>query len=52
MIDKQVKQQTGISFKVNNQFYKQLKIRATEEDKTIKDFIIKLIENELGSKNE
>jgi predicted DNA-binding ribbon-helix-helix protein len=50
--NKQPRQEVGISFKVFNQFYKQLKIRATEEETTIKDFIIKLIEKELGTKNE
>ena len=48
---KQRNSETGISFKVDSQFYKQLKLRATNEDTTIKDFIIELIENKLGIKN-
>lgn len=50
-MNKPVKQEVGISFKVNNDFYKKLKIRATEDEKTIKDFIIGLIENEIDYKN-
>lgn len=33
---------------IPKELYKRLKIRATEEDKTIKDFVIGLFEKELG----
>jgi flagellar basal body-associated protein FliL len=48
---KQRKSEIGISFKVNNDFYKKVKIQATEEEKTIKDFIIELMEQKTGTKN-
>lgn len=49
--EKQSKSETGISFKVYNQFYKKLKIKATNEEITIKDYLIGLIEKDLGTKN-
>jgi len=51
MEGKQQKTEVGISFKVNNQFYKQLKIKATNEEISIKDYLIGLIEKDLGTQN-
>lgn len=45
------KSEVGISFKVDSQFYKQLKIKATNEEISIKDYLIGLIEKDLGIKN-
>lgn len=48
---KQSKSEVGISFKVYNEFYKKLKIKATNEETTIKSYIIRLIEKDLGIEN-
>jgi hypothetical protein len=50
-MNSQPKEQVGVCFKVLNPFYKKLKIKATEEDKSIKAYVIGLIENDLGMKN-
>lgn len=37
----------NISFKLDNELHKQIKIKATENDKTIKDYLINLAENDI-----
>ncbi|WP_294065494.1 toxin-antitoxin system HicB family antitoxin [uncultured Fusobacterium sp.] len=37
----------NISFKVEDEFHKQLKIKATEEGKSIKEYVIELIKKDL-----
>lgn len=37
----------NISFKVEDEFHKEIKIKATEEGKSIKEFILDLIKKEL-----
>lgn len=37
----------NIAFKIEDEFHKNIKIRATEEGKSIKEFIIVLIKKEL-----
>lgn len=37
----------NISFKVEDEFHKKIKIKATEEGKSIKEFILDLIRKEL-----
>lgn len=37
----------NISFKVEDEFHKKIKIKATEDGKTIKEFILDLIRKEL-----
>jgi uncharacterized protein YciU (UPF0263 family) len=37
----------AINFKVDSEFYKQIKIRVAEEETTLKDYVIKLIKQDL-----
>lgn len=37
----------NIAFQIEDDFHKKIKIKATEEGKTIKDYIIELIKNDL-----
>ena len=37
----------NISFKVDSEFYKKIKIKLIEEDKTLKAYIIELIKKDL-----
>lgn len=39
-----------INFKVDSEFYKLIKIKVINEDITLKDYIIKLIKEDLKSK--
>lgn len=41
----------GINIKVNEDFYKQIKIKIATEGITMKDYIIKLIQKDLKQKN-
>jgi predicted HicB family RNase H-like nuclease len=36
-----------INFKVNAEFYKQIKVKLAKEGKTLKQYIIELIKNDL-----
>ena len=47
LMDLEVKKMKNISFKVEDEFHKKLKLKATEEEKTIKEYIIQLIKKEL-----
>lgn len=40
----------GINIKVDEVFYKEIKFRALELDKTLKDYIIDLIKKDLNKK--
>ena len=40
----------GINIKVNEDLYKEIKFRALELDKTLKDYIIDLIKKDLNKK--
>lgn len=40
----------GINIKVNEDLYKEIKFRALELDKTLKDYIIDLIKEDLNKK--
>ena len=40
----------GINIKVNEELYKEIKFRALELDKTLKDYIIDLIKEDLNKK--
>ena len=42
----------SIHFKVDEQFYKQIKIRVAIEGKTLKDYVIELIKKDLEAKKE
>lgn len=37
----------NIAFKIEDEFHKKIKLKATEEGKSIKDYIIELIEKDL-----
>lgn len=37
----------NISFKIDEEFHKEIKLKGTEEVKVIKDFIIELMKDEL-----
>lgn len=37
----------NISFKLDNELHKKIKIKATENDKTIKDYLINLAKNDI-----
>lgn len=41
----------NIAFQIDDEFHKKIKIQATEEGKTIKDYIIELIKKDLEQKN-
>lgn len=40
----------GINIKVNEELYKEIKFRALELDKTLKDYILDLIKEDLNKK--
>ena len=40
----------GINIKVNEDLYKEIKFRALELDKTLKDYILDLIKKDLNKK--
>ena len=40
----------GINIKVNEDLYKEIKFRALELDKTLKDYILDLIKEDLNKK--
>ena len=40
----------GINIKVNDDLYKEIKFRALELDKTLKDYILDLIKEDLNKK--
>ena len=40
----------GINIKVNENLYKEIKFRALELDKTLKDYILDLIKKDLNKK--
>ena len=40
----------GINIKVNEELYKEIKIRALTLDKTLKDYILDLIKKDLNKK--
>ena len=40
----------GINIKVNEDLYKEIKFRALELDKTLKDYILNLIKEDLNKK--
>ena len=40
----------GINIKVNENLYKEIKFRALELDKTLKDYILDLIKEDLNKK--
>ena len=40
----------GINIKVNEHLYKEIKFRALELDKTLKDYILDLIKKDLNKK--
>ena len=42
----------GINIKVNEDLYKEIKFRALELDKTLKDYILDLIKEDLNKKLE
>jgi len=39
-----------INFKVDEEFYKQIKVKIALEGKTLKDYVIELIKNDLEDK--
>ena len=41
----------NISFQIDDEFHKNIKIQATKEDLTIKDYIIELIKKDLKTSN-
>jgi predicted DNA binding CopG/RHH family protein len=41
----------GINFKVDENFYKKVKIKVATEGITIKDYVIRLIEQDLNQNN-
>jgi hypothetical protein len=41
----------SIAFLIDDEFHKKIKLQATNEDKTIKNYIILLIEKDLEEKN-
>lgn len=40
----------GINIKVNEELYKEIKFRALELDKTLKDYVLDLIKKDLNKK--
>ncbi|WP_278245781.1 hypothetical protein [Lacrimispora indolis] len=40
----------GINIKIDEELYKEVKFRALEQDKTLKDYIIDLIKKDLNKK--
>lgn len=42
----------NISFQIDDEFHMEIKIQATKEQKTIKDYIIELIRNDLAQKKQ
>ncbi len=42
----------NISFQIDDEFHMEIKIQATKEHKTIKDYIIELIKSDLAQKKQ
>lgn len=52
MTDKEIKsKEKNIGIKVDENFYKKIKIRIAEEGITLKEYILRLIEKDLNERN-